>query len=225
MLQDCVAAGSGCHLCNVRLQVPRCSRLPILQYGSRQRPGRWLYSKVQQQAVRVSSRGRSIGVQVHCVQALERPTQESKGATSPHSPSAKPQQREVPASSIRTEDLVLPEYDRRTGDVELIVAGAGPSGLAVAERVSQAGISCRPFSVGTSAWQTIPAYIMWDNPEMAQKALTYCAGSAGFRVCIVDPTPLAHWPNNYGERPAKLLIVLLPTAQYRWRLSLSDMWV
>ncbi|KAK9805848.1 hypothetical protein WJX73_007733 [Symbiochloris irregularis] len=42
--------------------------------------------------------------------------------------------------------------------VELLIAGGGPSGLAVAERVSQ----------------------------------------AGFRVCIVDPTPLGVWPNNYG---------------------------
>ena len=96
-------------------------------------------STVQQRTECRSSRGRGIGIQVQCVQALERPTQESKGATSLHIPSAKPQQREVPDSSIRTEDLVLPEYDRRTGDVELIVAGAGPSGLAVAERVSQAG--------------------------------------------------------------------------------------
>ena len=98
-----------------------------------------MHPSIQQQAVCRSSRGRGVGLQIHCVQALERPTQETGGATRPVVRSARPQQREVPDSSIRTEDLVLPEYDRRTGDVELIVAGAGPSGLAVAERVSQAG--------------------------------------------------------------------------------------
>ncbi len=36
-------------------------------------------------------------------------------------------------------DWVLPDYDQSTGMVELVIAGAGPSGLAVAERVSQAG--------------------------------------------------------------------------------------
>lgn len=41
---------------------------------------------------------------------------------------------------------------------DLVVAGGGPSGLAVADRVSE----------------------------------------AGFTVCIVDPSPLANWPNNYG---------------------------
>lgn len=39
-----------------------------------------------------------------------------------------------------------------------MVAGGGPSGIAVAERVS----------------------------------------AAGYKVCVVDPAPLAHWPNNYG---------------------------
>jgi lycopene beta-cyclase len=39
-----------------------------------------------------------------------------------------------------------------------VIAGAGPAGLAVAQRVS----------------------------------------AAGYRVCIIDPDPLAAWPNNYG---------------------------
>lgn len=42
--------------------------------------------------------------------------------------------------------------------LDLVVAGGGPSGIAVAERVS----------------------------------------AAGYKVCVVDPAPLAHWPNNYG---------------------------
>lgn len=36
-------------------------------------------------------------------------------------------------------DIKLPQYQPDSGTVELLVAGAGPSGLAVAERVSQAG--------------------------------------------------------------------------------------
>ena len=34
----------------------------------------------------------------------------------------------------------LPHYDPASGEVDLVVAGAGPSGLAVAERVSRAGL-------------------------------------------------------------------------------------
>ena len=53
----------------------------------------------------------------------------------------------------------LPLYDPTTPcRFDLVIAGAGPSGLAVADRVSSAGLS----------------------------------------VCIVDPSPLAYWPNNYG---------------------------
>lgn len=53
----------------------------------------------------------------------------------------------------------LPLYDPTTPRrFDLVIAGAGPSGLSVAERVSSAGLS----------------------------------------VCIVDPNPLAYWPNNYG---------------------------
>jgi lycopene beta-cyclase len=42
--------------------------------------------------------------------------------------------------------------------VDLVIAGAGPAGVAVASRVA----------------------------------------AAGFSVCVVDPSPFAHWPNNYG---------------------------
>ncbi|GIL80240.1 hypothetical protein Vretimale_17433 [Volvox reticuliferus] len=42
--------------------------------------------------------------------------------------------------------------------VDLIVAGAGPAGIAAAGRVA----------------------------------------AAGFSVCVIDPEPFAHWPNNYG---------------------------
>ncbi|KAG2430978.1 hypothetical protein HYH02_013511 [Chlamydomonas schloesseri] len=53
---------------------------------------------------------------------------------------------------LQQHDLNEVEY------VDLVVAGAGPAGVAVASRVA----------------------------------------AAGFSVCVVDPEPLAHWPNNYG---------------------------
>ena len=57
------------------------------------------------------------------------------------------------------ESLRLHTHDSSsTAKLDLVVAGGGPSGIAVAERVS----------------------------------------AAGYNVCVVDPAPLAHWPNNYG---------------------------
>lgn len=53
----------------------------------------------------------------------------------------------------------MQEHDsQRQPYVDLIVAGAGPAGVAVAGRVAQ----------------------------------------AGFSVVVLDATPLAKWPNNYG---------------------------
>lgn len=57
------------------------------------------------------------------------------------------------------ESLKLHPHDSASNvKLDLVVAGGGPSGIAVAERVS----------------------------------------AAGYKVCVVDPAPLAHWPNNYG---------------------------
>lgn len=57
------------------------------------------------------------------------------------------------------ESLKLHTHDSSSDvKLDLVVAGGGPSGIAVAERVS----------------------------------------AAGYKVCVVDPAPLAHWPNNYG---------------------------
>lgn len=57
------------------------------------------------------------------------------------------------------QDITLRQHDLQNEVyVDLIVAGAGPSGVAVAQRVA----------------------------------------AAGFSVCVVDPDPFAHWPNNYG---------------------------
>ncbi len=38
------------------------------------------------------------------------------------------------------------------------------------------------------------------QPNSAVGALLSATGlsHAGFRVCVVDPAPLASWPNNYG---------------------------
>ena len=56
-------------------------------------------------------------------------------------------------------DTPLPVHDlARQPFVDLVVAGAGPAGVAVAYRVAE----------------------------------------AGFSVCVVDPEPYSHWPNNYG---------------------------
>ena len=196
MLQSSFAAASGCHLCGIRLQTSSCS---TRYFCSRQRPRHTTHSLFQQGSCG-RSRGRGTGLKVQCVQALERPTQESRGEARHTVASARPQQREVPDSSIKTEDLVLPEFDRRTGDVELIVAGAGPSGLAVAERVSQAG----------NRLQAVLKKLARSQPFIQAKsgvhhiALICDHGLAGFRVCIIDPAPLAHWPNNYGKRAAIL---------------------
>ena len=71
----------------------------------------------------------------HLVEAVAAPTssRESRG----------------PSTSLQgpptwTTELDLPTYEPSKGQVELIVAGAGPSGLAVAERVSNSGEKFQP---------------------------------------------------------------------------------
>lgn len=41
---------------------------------------------------------------------------------------------------LEVSQMHLPQYRPEQGTVELVIAGAGPSGLAVAARVSQAGV-------------------------------------------------------------------------------------
>lgn len=141
MLQGIPARADGCRLCDIRTQAMFCRSLPALPYLARHSPRNRLQSLEQLKASRQSGQSRGSGVQVQCVQALERPKTQSRGAPRNDAASAGPVRREAPDSSIRTEDLVLPEFDKSTGSVDLIVAGAGPSGLAVAERVSQAGLA------------------------------------------------------------------------------------
>ena len=45
-----------------------------------------------------------------------------------------------PAPPSWMTETELPQYDPSIGRIELVIAGAGPSGLAVADRVSQAGV-------------------------------------------------------------------------------------
>ena len=83
------------------------------------------------------------------------------------------------------EGISLPQYDPSSGQVDLVVAGAGPSGLAVAERVSRAGEL---------------RMLARMHRDQLDGRLHQCWNRcfAGFRVCVVDPKPLAVWPNNYG---------------------------
>ena len=89
---------------------------------------------------------------VACVQAAERPAAEAPAPNQAlsHAPAA----ARGPATSLAgpptwMTGLELPRYDRSLGAVELVVAGAGPSGLAVADRVSQAGArSSASFRLG-----------------------------------------------------------------------------
>ena len=89
---------------------------------------------------------------VQCVQAAERPAAEAPAPNqaSSHAPARGPATSLAGPPTWMT-GLELPRYDRSLGAVELVVAGAGPSGLAVADRVSQAGARSSPC-VGLNAW-------------------------------------------------------------------------
>ena len=99
--------------------------------------------------------------QAHCRATLTKPSRQ----TAQHAPAHVSQRSSSQPASTSShhpatfESLRLHTHNPASNDkLDLIVAGAGPSGIAVAERVS----------------------------------------AAGYKVCVVDPAPLAHWPNNYG---------------------------
>ena len=150
MLRQRLPSSIGCPLCTARMRTALSTGLPSPPSLIRHRGEAPLQTVGQLLGCCRSSRGRSVGVQVYCVQALERPLKESRSAFRDE---IRPPQREVPDSSIKTEDVILPQFDRSLGSVELIVAGAGPSGLAVAERVSQAGVA---YELSEPAEQTRP---------------------------------------------------------------------
>lgn len=74
--------------------------------------------------------------------------------------------------------LELPQYDRAGGAVELVVAGAGPSGLAVADRVSQAGA---PLALGGLIRVS---QVPWLPASGAVELLVACAGP--IRLAVAD---------------------------------------
>lgn len=78
-------------------------------------------------------------VSVQCVQALERPPPSTTGPSTSGSPASRGPSTSLHGPATWMDDIELPKHDERRGKVELVVAGAGPSGLAVAERVSKAG--------------------------------------------------------------------------------------
>jgi hypothetical protein len=78
-------------------------------------------------------------VAVQCVQAVERPASAAPGALDWPSTGPRGLATSLEGPPTWMTGLELPRYDRAAGSVELVVAGAGPSGLAVADRVSQAG--------------------------------------------------------------------------------------
>lgn len=40
--------------------------------------------------------------------------------------------------------------------------------------------------------------VIWINEKIQGQSPVIKLPSAGFKVCVVDPAPLATWPNNYG---------------------------
>lgn len=99
---------------------------------------------------------------LRCCATLTKPNKQSVQHTSVHVAQRKASAEYFPKSAqapVTFESLKLHTYNTdSTAKLDLVVAGGGPSGIAVAERVS----------------------------------------AAGYKVCVVDPAPLAHWPNNYG---------------------------
>lgn len=78
-------------------------------------------------------------VSIQCVQALERPPATTSDASTPGTSTSRGPSTSMHGPATWMDDITLRRYDQRLGKVELVVAGAGPSGLAVAERVSKAG--------------------------------------------------------------------------------------
>lgn len=91
-----------------------------------------------------------------CRATLTKPSRQTGQRSSTHVTQRSSEPDTQPATF---ESLKLHTHDSTSNaKLDLVVAGGGPSGIAVAERVS----------------------------------------AAGYKVCVVDPAPLAHWPNNYG---------------------------
>jgi lycopene beta-cyclase len=109
----------------------------------------------------------------------------------------------APAAALTTPVTApLPAYDPSTGAVDLVVAGGGPSGLSVAARVARAGEEDRKeiflFFVATKDEKFAASPATTDALTSLSLSTTPPSPFSGYRVTIVDPYPLAAWPNNYG---------------------------
>ena len=68
-----------------------------------------------------------------------------------------------------------------------VVAGAGPFGITMLE-----GRGLAQVSEGVAVLQVVA------GAGPSGIAVAERVAKAGYRVCVVDPAPQAHWPNNYG---------------------------
>ena len=106
------------------------------------------------------------------------------------------------AANHKDDDLELPVFDpsssSSSGLVDLVIAGGGPSGLTVAERVSRAGENGgqlgRECSVFFSSFVVASRFSSTSTSTSSKKI----NNQKGYSVVIVDPNPLAPWPNTYG---------------------------
>ena len=92
--------------------------------------------KLMQSMSKADSTGRHGGQRRSTVaQSIQAPERaDATGTAGPSGPSTS-----VNGPATWMTDVRLPQYSTAMGKVELVIAGAGPSGLAVADRVSQAG--------------------------------------------------------------------------------------
>lgn len=125
-------------------------------------------------------------------QAQDRP--HAAQVRKPHASAAHP--------PVTPDDLeaALRKHDPSTELLELVVAGAGPSGLAVAERVSSAGVAIAASQVHLLSWSACltGSQKYYPTPPATARVRNIALTCAGFKVCVVDPAPLRVWPNNYG---------------------------
>lgn len=117
-------------------------------------------------------------------------------------------------------DIQLPLYDPSEATTfDIVVVGSGPAGLAVADRVAQAGFKVRFVKVGRRCpaqpacrGRSLPAGWAVRLQQAALRRLPppcplICRGlwprispspALPPQVLIVDPNPLAPWVNNFG---------------------------
>jgi hypothetical protein len=95
--------------------------------------------------------------------------------------------------------------DGGTPIVDLLIAGAGPSGLAVGARVAEAvsnsqraGGRARRGARRRAAPRRAAPPRAARHPNARRAAACPPSPPKGYSVAIIDPQPLGIWPNNYG---------------------------